>query len=74
MIIKFLGKSYANGKTTGTNSIKSAIGYVLSNEDSTKTERSKEPEILKGNPAFVEQVAPRVRIVVAPIESTNRGR
>ena len=56
MIIKFLGKSYANGKTTGTNSIKSAIGYVLSNEDSTKTERSKEPEILKGNPAFVEQV------------------
>lgn len=56
MIIKFLGKSYANGKTTGTNSIKSAIDYVLSNEDSSNTERSKEPEILKGNPVLVKQV------------------
>lgn len=56
MIIKFLAKSYTNGKTTGTNSIKSAIGYVLSNEDSQKTERIKEPEILKGNPKFVEHV------------------
>lgn len=54
MLIKFLNRTYANGKTTGKNSVKSAIGYVLSDADCTNTPRSVRPEVVSGQPQLVK--------------------
>ena len=51
MIIKFPHHKYRNGTSTGSNQIRSAVAYLLSDED-----RSHKPEVVKGDKDFIIDV------------------